>query len=258
MGIGMTYLIGEMALLLVAAGVIGFIVGWGFRHMSSNNPSGREEELAIQVRRLESDRDELEGRLRSAQEMVRLTGADQQQTFAESVPLSNPPAARVANEQHNVSALPGVGISEGLRSAAGGENGEYRVSDLIGMDDHALQQLREIGIRTTHELLRETDSDTKLRLMATAIEKDVSQVRRWRSQSDLMRVPGINNNYAQLLIGVGVMSVDTLNEIKPADLQTKLAALNAEQSLVSDVPSVANVEGWVEYANPLSQLDLDG
>lgn len=257
MGIGMTYLIGEMALLLAAAGVIGFIVGWGFRHMSSNNPSSREEELAIQVRRLEADRDELESRLRSAQEMVHLTGADQQQTFAGSVPLNNQPANQTVNGQQNSSALPGVGISEGLRSA-GGENGEYPVSDLIGMDDYALQQLREIGIRTTHELLRETDSDTKLRLMATAIEKDVSQVRRWRSQSDLMRVPGINKNYAQLLIVVGVMSVDTLNEIKPADLQTKLAALNAEQSLVSDVPSIASVEGWVEYANPLSQLDLDG
>ncbi|MEM6986572.1 MAG: DUF4332 domain-containing protein [Pseudomonadota bacterium] len=257
---GMTYLIGEMAMLLAAAGVIGFIVGWGFRHMSSSNSSAREEELAIQVRRLETDRDELENRLRRAQDMVRQVGAD---TLPEAVaPVAaqvEPSPARngAAQQVAQAATLPGVHLAEGLRKSSAG-SGEYRVADLIGLDNHTLQQLRELGIRTTHDLLRETDSESKLRLMATAIEQDVSQVRRWRSLSDLLRVPGMDMNHAQLLIGIGVLSVDTLNEHDPGDLQAKLHSANSEHNLVAEVAAVAKIETWVEYASPLSQLDLDG
>ncbi|MEM9604501.1 MAG: DUF4332 domain-containing protein [Pseudomonadota bacterium] len=255
---GMTYLIGEIAVLLAAAGVIGFIVGWGFRHMSSGNSSAREEELAIQVRRLETDRDELENRLRRAQDMVRQVGGEAPVTVPDTVaPVDAEAFNRASEQSRETTSLPGVQIAQGLRKSAAG-SGEYRVADLIGLDEHTLQQMRELGIRTTHDLLRETDSESKLRLMATAIEQDVSQVRRWRSLSDLLRVPGMDMNHAQLLIGVGVLSVDTLNEHDAPELQAKLVATNDEQGLVADVASIAKIETWVEYASPLSQLDLDG
>ncbi|MEM7377634.1 MAG: DUF4332 domain-containing protein [Pseudomonadota bacterium] len=257
---GMTYLIGEIAVLLAAAGVIGFIVGWGFRHMSSGNSSAREEELAIQVRRLETDRDELENRLRRAQEMVRQVGGDASVavTIPDTVaPVDTDAFNRASEKSREATSLPGVQIAQGLRKSAAG-SGEYRVADLIGLDEHTLQQMRELGIRTTHDLLRETDSESKLRLMATAIEQDVSQVRRWRSLSDLLRVPGMDMNHAQLLIGVGVLSVDTLNEHDAPELQAKLVAANDEHGLVAEVAAIANIETWVEYASPLSQLDLDG
>jgi len=254
---GMTYLIGEMALLLAAAGAIGFIVGWGFRHMAGGSSSAREEELEIQVRRLEADRDELEKRLRRAQDMVRQAGGDY-------VP-NEPPAAvdtdalnrGADSSRESAATLPGVEIAQGLRRATAG-SGEYRVADLIGLDEQTLQQMRELGIRTTHDLLRETDSESKLRLMATAIEQDVSQVRRWRSLSDLLRVPGMDMNHAQLLIEIGVLSVDTLNEHDAAELQGRLVAANSTQELVGEVAAISKVETWVEYASPLSQLDLDG
>ncbi len=258
---GMTYLIGEMALLLTAAGAIGFLVGWGFRHMTAGNASAREDELEIQLRRLETDRDELENRLRRAQEMVRHAGGGDFSAptapSGSSMRVDTAALNRGVDHSREAPTLPGLQIAQGLKKTTAG-SGEYRVADLVGLDENTLQQMRELGIRTTHDLLRETDSESKLRLMATAVEQDVSQIRRWRSLSDLLRVPGMDMSHAQLLIEAGVLSVDTLNEHVATELQAQLVSQNDDLGLVSEVASIAKVETWVEYASPLSQLDLDG
>lgn len=236
---GMTYLIGEMIALLAVSCAIGFVVGWGFKKLIGDGGEGREQELSLQLGRIEAERNELQTRLKRLQ--VRGGRAAEPESTQEPAAASAPaaPAAAPAAESRQM-------------------RGEYRVADLPGVSDRALHMMRDVGIRTTYDLLRESEGESKLRLLSTALEQDVEQVREWRTMADLLRVPGMDGKHAKLLVSAGVMSVDALHDRQVEDLHQQLHAANDEHQLVRTVADRVAIAGWISYASPLSQLDLDG
>lgn len=239
----MSYLMGEMTVLLLLACAIGLVVGWGIRQMMGGGGNAdREQELSLQIGRVEAERNELKARLRRVQAEGGL-----------SLELNNTTGAAATATAATVAA---VSASPAGGSAQAG--GEYRVADLPGVNEKALHMMRDVGIRTTHDLLRESEGESKLRLLATALEQEVEQVREWRTMADLLRVPGMDEKHARLLVATGIMSVDSLHECKVEELHGKLQAANAELKLTSEVVDQATVADWANYASPLSQLDLDG
>ncbi len=232
---GMTYLMGEIVVLLAVACAIGFVVGWGFRQMIDGGDEGRERELSLQLGRIEAERNELQTRLKRVQASG---GTAVDDTAAVRTSLLSSPAQPSSDSRQM--------------------RGEYRVADLPGVNDKALHMMRDVGIRTTYDLLRESEGDSKLRLLSTALEQEPDQVREWRTMADLLRVPGMDGKHARLLVTVGIMSVDALHDREIEDLHAQLETANAELQLVDTVVDRVMIAGWVSYASPLSQLDLDG
>ena len=73
----------------------------------------------------------------------------------------------------------------------------------------------------------------------------------WANRADLMRVPGIGEEFSDLLEQAGV---DTVNELKfrnPENLYTALVEINQEKNLVRRLPSHSEVESWIESAKQL-------
>ncbi len=233
---GMTYLMGEIVVILAISCAIGFLVGWGCRQMMSGGDGGREQELSLQLGRIEAERNELQARLK------RLQAMGGQPTEAAASQSSAVPAAAAVTKN--------VGESRQMR-------GEYRVADLPGVNDKALHMMRDLGIRTTYDLLRESEGESKLRLLSTALEQENDQVREWRTMADLLRVPGMDGKHARLLVTAGVMSVDSLHDRQVEDLHNQLESANSELQLVRSVADRVTIASWISYASPLSQLDLD-
>lgn len=233
---GMTYLIGEMIALLAVSCAIGLLVGWWFKKLIGDGSESREQDLSLQLGRIEAERNELQARLKRLQAM----GSQAVEAGPKAVVST---AAVVAAAPSNE--------SRQMR-------GEYRVADLPGVGDKSLHMMRDVGIRTTYDLLRESEGESKLRLLSTALEQEVGQVREWRTMADLLRVPGMDGKHARLLVSAGIMSVDSLHDRQIEDLHDQLQVANDELQLVRSVADRVAIASWISYASPLSQLDLDG
>ena len=231
---GMTYLIGEMIALLAVSCAIGLLVGWWFKKLIGDGSESREQDLSLQLGRIEAERNELQARLKRLQAM-----GGQAAEASPKAEASTVVAAAPSNESRQM-------------------RGEYRVADLPGVGDKSLHMMRDVGIRTTYDLLRESEGDSKLRLLSTALEQEVDQVREWRTMADLLRVPGMDGKHARLLVSAGIMSVDSLHDRQIEDLHEQLQAANDELQLVRSVADRVAIASWISYASPLSQLDLDG
>jgi len=233
---GMTYLIGEMIALLAVSCAIGLILGWWFKKLVGDGSEGREQDLSLQLGRIEAERNELQARLKRMQAM----------------------GGQSAEASPKVESAAAVSVSPTPSKESRQMRGEYRVADLPGVGDKALHMMRDVGIRTTYDLLRESEGESKLRLLSTALEQEVDQVREWRTMADLLRVPGMDGKHARLLVSSGIMSVDSLHDRQIEELHDNLQAANEELQLVRSVADRVAIASWISYASPLSQLDLDG
>jgi predicted flap endonuclease-1-like 5' DNA nuclease len=70
----------------------------------------------------------------------------------------------------------------------------------------------------------------------------------WAHRADLMRIPGIGEEFSDLLAQAGV---DTVNELKfrnPENLHKSLVELNEQKNLVRRLPSETEVASWIDAA----------
>jgi hypothetical protein len=66
-----------------------------------------------------------------------------------------------------------------------------------------------------------------------------------------MRVKGVSTDWADLLEAAGVDSVPELAQRVPENLVAKLVEVNQQKSLTRSLPTLSQVEGWVEQAKTL-------
>ena len=71
---------------------------------------------------------------------------------------------------------------------------------------------------------------------------------------DLMRVKGVGQKYATLLLASGVDTVPELATRNAANLAKKLAEGNATEEIVVELPSEDRVAGWIAQAKELPRM----
>ena len=76
----------------------------------------------------------------------------------------------------------------------------------------------------------------------------------WVNLTDLCRVKGIGEEYADLLEEAGVDTVPELAQRNAENLHQKLVEINDEKELVRRVPTSDQVKDWVEQAKQLPRV----
>ena len=71
---------------------------------------------------------------------------------------------------------------------------------------------------------------------------------------DLMRVDGVGQKYATLLLAAGVDTVPELATRNAANLTKKCAEVNEAEGIVEDLPSEESVSDWVGQAKDLPRM----
>jgi PAS domain S-box-containing protein len=115
-------------------------------------------------------------------------------------------------------------------------------------------KLAEVGIHNTHDLL-DASADRKSR-DELSLKSGISPtlILGWTNRADLMRVPGIGEEFSDLLEKAGVDTVKELAYRNPENLYDKLIEVNEEKSLVRRPPSQTEVTSWVQAAKELDPL----
>lgn len=114
--------------------------------------------------------------------------------------------------------------------------------------------LRSIGVKTTLDLLDKCSTDEGVQHVAKTSEVIESVVRQWVSMADLMRIPDVGGQYAELMVASEITSVQDLSEASAQELTEKMKTVNARERRIPDsipLPDVNQVKHWIKDAKTL-------
>jgi predicted flap endonuclease-1-like 5' DNA nuclease len=122
------------------------------------------------------------------------------------------------------------------------------LTSLKGITDKQIDRLKEAGVRGTAKLLTWGSTPDGRREIARAAKIPIQRVANWVQRADLMRVKGVNDDYARLLARAGVEDIADLSTRNPAVLAGEVEIASAVERDVKRLPSKAMIGKWIEQA----------
>lgn len=115
-------------------------------------------------------------------------------------------------------------------------------------------KLAQAGVSTTEALLEKGSTPKGRKEMAQETGISEKLILEWVNHVDLFRIKGVGEEYSDLLEESGVDTIPELAQRNPENLHQKLVEVNLSKKLVRQLPSVAQVQDWVEQAKKLPRV----
>lgn len=128
------------------------------------------------------------------------------------------------------------------------------VKDVEGIGEISARKLRWAGIETTEALLERGATPRGRRKIAAQTGLSSKRILEWVNHVDLFRIPGVGEEYAQLLEEAGVDTVVELSHRDPAKLREKIEIVNEKRQLVRRLPSESRLGEWIKKAQKLPRV----
>ncbi len=128
-----------------------------------------------------------------------------------------------------------------------------------------LSQLESIGVKFA-ELLRQAGIEDQQQLLDTCCKQSArlalakqtginpKLICKWTTLADLARISGIGEVYAELLEYCTIDSIQVLAQFNPEKLYLNLQQINEETKLAHQMPSISQVQSWIEQAKTLPKM----
>ena len=126
----------------------------------------------------------------------------------------------------------------------------YKMSDLKGIDEKYVTQLRQGGVENTDEMMRVWNDPAKRQALTAGTGLTEEQLTRLTSMARVARLKGVGPKYADLLVTAGVRGRKSLATFTPESLVKHLGDVSAAKSLMGPVPSLVEVGAWFAQLNP--------
>lgn len=128
------------------------------------------------------------------------------------------------------------------------------IEDVEGIGPAYGEKLKAAGAGTTDALLSMGANPKGRSDLAEKSGISEKLILEWVNHVDLFRIKGVAGEYADLLEAAGVDSVPELAQRNAANLVQKLADTNDAKKLVRRVPTVAELEDWINQAKSLPRI----
>ncbi|MEE9396760.1 MAG: DUF4332 domain-containing protein [Methylococcales bacterium] len=244
----MGYLIAQIIVCLFIAALIGFILGWLLRGLSARSRETYLEEDC------ENRIHDLEAEWSKTTETREIDG--RANTSINALATAAPAAAAVMNSE-SIDDDNDVTIVRPVER--NGESGlkplSHPIEKIEGIGKSLGNHLRNIKIKTTKDLIEKCGTSTGVQQVAKAAKVEGSVVREWVSMADLMRIPEMGGQFAELLQASGIQSVLDLGNEDAQSLAAKMELINQREHRVPEsekLPGAREVAQWVESARALS------
>jgi len=127
----------------------------------------------------------------------------------------------------------------------------YKIEELEGIGPLLGEKLKSAGVKNTDDLLEHAKTPRQRATLAEKSGISETQILKFANMADLFRVKGIGSEYSELLEAAGVDTVPELARRNAENLTAKMAEVNEAKKLVRRVPTLSEVEKWIEYAKDL-------
>ena len=237
----MGYLIAQIIVCLFIAALIGFIVGWLLRGLTAKSrETYLEEDCENRIRNLKAEWSKTKGIDESANTSIN--------TLAAAPAVAAMKSASMDDDATVVRTIEGVEQPE-LKPLS------HPIEKIEGIGKSIGNHLRNIKIKTTNDLIEMCGSAKGVQQVVTAAKVEESVVREWVSMADLMRIPDVGGQFAELLRASGIQSVLDLANEDAQNLAAKMELVNHREHRVPEsekLPGAREVARWVESARVLS------
>ena len=126
-----------------------------------------------------------------------------------------------------------------------------KLIEIIGLNNKQAKLLEKEGYNDVEDLL--PLSKTQIKNLAKKIGVSIEKLDTWQEHADLMRIKGVNPEYANVLNQIGIDSVKEFARRNPKSTHEKLKQLKKDNpKVISKLPTLKNVEGWINKAKNLS------
>jgi predicted flap endonuclease-1-like 5' DNA nuclease len=129
-----------------------------------------------------------------------------------------------------------------------------KLIEIEGLGDLYVEKLRQAGVRSTNDLLQKAATSKGRREIGARSGIETKRILVWANQADLMRIKGISTLYAVLLEACGVDNTAELALRDPKKLHERMQAVNEKHHLVQRLPSVEEIQDWIDQALDLPRL----
>jgi len=128
------------------------------------------------------------------------------------------------------------------------------INQLKGINDDLSAALQTQGLSNSDQLLEAASSPAQRKGLAAKLSVPSRDILELANRADLSRIKGVGGVYSDLLELAGVDTVKELATRRPDNLYKKIAATNAEKTIVSKLPTEIMVQDWVSQAKALPKL----
>jgi predicted flap endonuclease-1-like 5' DNA nuclease len=128
-----------------------------------------------------------------------------------------------------------------------------QLHEIEGIGPAYAEKLKAAGLTSAENLLEQGGTPKGRAAIAAQTGISESLILEWVNHADLCRIDGVGSEYADLLEAAGVDTVPELAQRNAANLHAKLGEVNEARQLVRRVPSLSEVERWVEHAGGLER-----
>ncbi len=124
----------------------------------------------------------------------------------------------------------------------------YPVEDIEGIGEGFGRRLRAEGLDTTDKLLLKLrDAEGRSRVCSVC-DIDDKTAHSWATMADLLRIPGVGGQWAELLWRCDVPTVQALGRQEAAALVAKMKEVNVDEHRVPELPDESRVRHWIAEA----------
>jgi len=134
--------------------------------------------------------------------------------------------------------------------------GKYnrKIVEVEGIGPAFTEKLTAHGITTTQGYLQQCATPRGRQELAAKTGISSKFILEWANHIDLMRIQGIGPQWAELLEASDVNTVREMALRNPKNLLKTMTELNESKKLVRQLPTLAQLEDWIEQAKELPRI----
>ncbi|HOE34540.1 MAG: DUF4332 domain-containing protein [Chloroflexi bacterium] len=126
-----------------------------------------------------------------------------------------------------------------------------KLLDIEGIGPVYSEKLQKAGVGSVEALLKLGATPKDREALAEKVGIDKKLILEWVNHADLFRIKGVAEEYSDLLEEAGVDTVVELAQRNAENLLAKIQEVNAAKKLVRRIPTLAQIQNWIEQAKSL-------
>lgn len=129
-----------------------------------------------------------------------------------------------------------------------------KLASIEGIGPVYEEKLLAAGVKSVEDLLKKGATPAGRKELEEKTGISHALLLEWINHADLYRIPGIGEEYSDLLEECGVDTVVELAQRNPENLFAKMVEVNQEKALVRRLPSQSQVAEWIACAKTLPRV----